>query len=152
MPFDNWEPNRSYEGEPTIRYNIEWKLSAKNRYQAGETELDIVVSPRQFWKYVLQPKLAEATADKPWKEDKTKLVLSVTDRKTGKTTTEYPKLDVKWSFIAQRLRDWALSLNDGKKITIMLIFYYQALDPGKPGRGAATANQLVDLEARRPES
>ncbi|KAM0390251.1 hypothetical protein ACHAPZ_011622 [Fusarium culmorum] len=104
VPFDNWEPNRSYEGEPTIRYNVEWKLSAKNRCQAGETELDIVISPRKFWKYVLQSKLTEASADKPWKEDKTKLVLSVTDRKT-------------------------------------------ALDPGKAGRGGATANQLADLEA-----
>lgn len=48
-----------------------------------------------FWKYVLQPKLTEASTDKPWKEDKTKLVLSVTDRKTAKITKEYPKLDVK---------------------------------------------------------
>ncbi|RKK81781.1 hypothetical protein BFJ68_g17590 [Fusarium oxysporum] len=148
VPFNDWEPNRSYEGEPTIRYNIEWKLSAKNRCQAGETELDVVISPRKFWKYVLQPKLTEASADKPWKEDKTKLVLSVTDRKTAKITKEYPKLDVKWSFIAQRLRDWSPFLNNGKKITIMLTFYYQALDPGKPGRGGATANQLADLEAR----
>ncbi|KAI3561788.1 hypothetical protein IWW34DRAFT_778803 [Fusarium oxysporum f. sp. albedinis] len=30
----------------------------------------------------------------------------------------------------------------------MLPFYYQALDPGKPSRGGATANQLADLEAR----
>ncbi|KAH7459096.1 hypothetical protein FOFC_13766 [Fusarium oxysporum] len=63
-------------------------------------------------------------------------------------TKEYPKLDVKWSFIAQRLRDWSPFLNNGKKITIMLPFYYQALDPGKPSRGGATANQLADLEAR----
>ncbi|KAJ0135061.1 Uncharacterized protein HZ326_21905 [Fusarium oxysporum f. sp. albedinis] len=80
VPFYDWEPNRC---------------------QAGETELDIVISPRKFWKYVLQPKLTEASADKPWKEDKTKLVLSVTDRKTAKIMKEYPKLDVKWPFIVQ---------------------------------------------------
>ncbi|KAH7108890.1 hypothetical protein B0J13DRAFT_527170 [Dactylonectria estremocensis] len=57
VPFADWEPDRSYEGEPTIRYNVEWKLSVKNRDQAGESELGIVISPHKFWKHVLQPKV-----------------------------------------------------------------------------------------------
>ncbi|CAM1508712.1 Fc.00g055600.m01.CDS01 [Cosmosporella sp. VM-42] len=148
VPFADWEPERSYEGEPTIRYNMEWKLFAKNRSQAGETELNIVVSPRKFWKYVLQPKLTDACAGNPWKEDKTKLVLSVTDRKTSKIIKEFPKLDVKWSFVAKQLREWSLFLNEGKKISITVTFYYRAVNPGKSERGSATANQQADLEAR----
>jgi len=29
--FTNWEPGWSYEGEPTIRWNMEWKVFVKNR-------------------------------------------------------------------------------------------------------------------------
>ncbi|RSL41598.1 hypothetical protein CEP54_015771 [Fusarium duplospermum] len=148
VPFADWEPERSYEGEPTIRYNMEWRLFAKNRSQAGETELNIVISPRKFWKYVLRSKLSDACADNPWKEDKTKLVLSVTDRKTSKIIKEFPRLDVKWSFVANQLREWSSFLTDGKKITIMVTFYYRAVSPSKPERGSATANQQADLEAR----
>ncbi|KAM6506777.1 hypothetical protein FALCPG4_018606 [Fusarium falciforme] len=35
--------------------------------------------------------------------------------------------------------------NDGRKIAIMMTFYYRAVDPSKSG---TTANQQVDLEAR----
>ncbi|KFA55563.1 hypothetical protein S40293_09988, partial [Stachybotrys chartarum IBT 40293] len=77
VPFANWDPERSYDGEPTIRYNVEWKLFVKNRGQAGESELDIVISPHKFWKHVLRPKVTEASANKPWVEETTKLVLSL---------------------------------------------------------------------------
>src|SRR2546421_4376453 len=59
VPFANWDPERSYEGEPTIRYNVEWKLFVKNRGQAGESELDIVISPRKLWKHILRPKVTD---------------------------------------------------------------------------------------------
>ncbi|RFN43710.1 hypothetical protein FIE12Z_12052 [Fusarium flagelliforme] len=149
VPFADWEPERWYEDEPTIRYNMEWKLFAKNRNQAGETELNIVIiSPRKFWNHVLRPKLAGACINKPWKEDKTKIVLSVTDHKTGKIIKEFPKLDVKWSFISKQIREWSPFLNSGKKITIAVTFYYRAIDVSKSGKSSATTNQQADLEAR----
>ncbi|KAK2755629.1 hypothetical protein CKAH01_17298 [Colletotrichum kahawae] len=94
VPYADWEPEQSYENEPIIRYNIKWKLFAKNRGQASESELDVVISLRKFWKHVLQPKVADASAGKPWKEEATKLVLSVTDRKTSNITKRFPKLDI----------------------------------------------------------
>ncbi|KAK1989646.1 hypothetical protein LX36DRAFT_717410 [Colletotrichum falcatum] len=94
VPYADWEPERSYDGEPTIRYNVEWKLSVKNRGQAGESELDVVISPRKFWKHVLRPKLIDASANKPWKADKTKLVLSVTDRRLAQKGTIASSLKV----------------------------------------------------------
>ncbi|KZL80461.1 hypothetical protein CI238_13420 [Colletotrichum incanum] len=148
VPYADWEPERSYDGEPTTRYNVEWKLFVKNRGQAGESELDVVISPRKFWKHVLQPKVADASAGKPWKEDATKLILSVTDRKTGKITKRFPKLEVDWSFVTRQLREWSKFLDDGKKITITATFYYTCLDTGKSARRGATAIQEADLEAR----
>ncbi|KZL80244.1 hypothetical protein CI238_13294 [Colletotrichum incanum] len=148
VPYADWEPERSYDGEPTIRYNVEWKLFVKNRGQAGESELDVVISPRKFWKHVLQPKVADASAGKPWKEDATKLILSVTDRKTGKITKRFPKLEVDWSFVTRQLREWSKFLDDGKKITITATFYYVCVDTGKSARRGATAIQEADLEAR----
>ncbi|KAK3369554.1 hypothetical protein B0T24DRAFT_632826 [Lasiosphaeria ovina] len=148
VPFANWEPERSYLGEPTIRYNVEWKLFAKNRGQAGESELDIVISPRQLWNHILRPKVTDACANKPWKEEETKLVLSVSDRKTSNITKRFPKLDVDWSFVAKQLKDWSKFLGDGKKITVAVTFYYLCVDTGKPGRRGATANQEAELEVR----
>ncbi|KAF6802793.1 hypothetical protein CMUS01_15261 [Colletotrichum musicola] len=148
VPYADWEPERSYDGEPTIRYNVEWKVFAKNRGQAGESEIDVVISPRKFWKHVLRQKVADASANKPWKEDATKLVLSVTDRKTGNITKRFPKLDVDWPLITRQLHDWSKFLVDGKKITITVTFYYLSVDTGKPGRRGATAIQEADLDAR----
>ncbi|KAE9565849.1 hypothetical protein CGMCC3_g17975 [Colletotrichum fructicola] len=131
VPYADWEPEQSYENEPIIRYNIEWKLFAKNRGQAGESELDVVISPRKFWKHVLQPKVAAASAGKPWKEEATKLVLSVTDRKTGNITKRFPKLDIDWPLVTRQLCEWSKFLDEGKKITITATFYYA----GRPLNG-----------------
>jgi hypothetical protein len=125
VPYANWKPDKSYDGEPTIHYNLEWKLSVKNRAQAGESELHVVIPPRKFWIHVLQPKITKACVNKPWKEEKTKLVLSVTDRKTAKITKEFPKLDIDWSYVTSQLREWSKFLNDGKVIMITVIFHYE---------------------------
>ncbi|KAI9155809.1 hypothetical protein HJFPF1_08398 [Paramyrothecium foliicola] len=148
VPFADWEQGRSYDGEPTIYYNLEWKLSVKNRRQAGESELHVVLSPRDFWKYVLRRKVADASAKKPWKEEKTMVVLSINTRPASKITKEFPKLDVNWSFAARQLREWSKFLNDGKTISITVTFHYECIDINKPGRGGATANKEADLEAR----
>lgn len=105
VPFADWEHGRSYEGEPTIYYNLEWKLSVKNRKQAGESELHVVLSPRELWKHVLRRKVANASAKKPWKEEKTMLMLSINTRPASKITKEFPKLDVNWSFITRQLQE-----------------------------------------------
>jgi hypothetical protein len=129
---------------------MEWKILVKNREQAGESELNIVLSPSKFWKHVLQTKVTNASINKPWKKDATKVILSVTDRKTGKIQKRFPNLDIDWVFVARQLQDWSKFLNDGKKITVTITFYYVHSSAGtdKPGRGGATANQEADLEAR----
>jgi hypothetical protein len=128
MRFTDWEPGRSYEGEPIIRWNMEWKVFVKNREQPGESELDLVISPRKFWKHVIRLKVANSTANKPWKKAVTKLVLSVTDRKTSNITKRFPGSDVDWSLVAKQLREWSKFLKDGKKITVTATFYYLCVD------------------------
>lgn len=63
--YANWEPERSYDSQLVIHWNMEWKISVKNREWAGESELNIVISPRKFWKYVLQLKVTAASTDMP---------------------------------------------------------------------------------------
>lgn len=86
--------------------------------------------------------------NKSWKKKGTKLILSVTDRKTGKIQKRYQQ-NIDWSFVATQLREWRF-LNDGKKITVTITFYYELanVDTRKSGRGGATDNQLAELEAR----
>lgn len=75
VPHADWNLERSYEGERTTHWNMQWKLCLKKREQTGESELGIVISLRRFWKHVLRPKVTTATAGKPWKEDDTKVVV-----------------------------------------------------------------------------
>ena len=149
VPYANWEPERSYDSQLVIHWNMEWKISVKNRERAGESELNIVISPRKFWKHILQSKVTAASTDKPWKKRDTKLVLSVTDRKTGKIQKRYPD-NIDWLFIATQICEWSTFVKGGKKITVALTFYYDIADTDttRSGRGGATANQLADLDAR----
>ncbi|KAK2020453.1 hypothetical protein LX32DRAFT_517204, partial [Colletotrichum zoysiae] len=62
--------------------------------------------------------------NKPWKADKTKLVLSVTDRKTSNITKQFQELLIDWPFVTKQLREWSKFLDDGKRITITAAFYY----------------------------
>jgi hypothetical protein len=110
---------------------MQWKLCLKKREQTGESELGIVISPRRFWKHVLRPKVTTVTAGKPWKEDDTKVVLSVTDRKTANTTKRYPKLEVEWKYVSKKLQEWSKFLAHGKKMTVTVTFYYQSVDVGR---------------------
>ena len=127
---------------------MQWKICLKKREQTGESELGIVISPRKFWKHVLYPKVTAATADKLWKEDDTKVVLSVTDRKTANITKRYPKLEVDWKYVSKQLQDWSRFIADGKKMTVAVTFFYQNVGSAKSGRRGATANQQAELEAR----
>lgn len=86
--------------------------------------------------------------DKPWKEDATKLILSITNRKIGNITKRFPKLDIDQLFVKRQLQDQSKLLNDGKKISVIITFYYQYIESNKSSRGGAIANQKVDLKAK----
>jgi len=141
----------SDEDEPTIPYNVEWKLSINRRRRAGESETGITESPRSFWKRLLQPKLGEATAKKPCRVDDTDIVMTTTHRSTGPFRKRYSNLDIDWPVIERRLRDWNKLPNTGKKrnlVTITITFESTHVESSKPAKGSATVNQLEDLQAR----
>ena len=67
--------------------------------QAGESELDILLSLRKFWKHILRTKAGNASANKP---DATRLILSVTDRSIS-NKKQFSKLDIGSQLIAEQL-------------------------------------------------
>lgn len=154
VPFAAWRPERTYDGAQTLRYNVEWKLFVKNRERAGQSELDIVLSPRRFWKHILQRKLSEASDDMPWKAGTALLVLSVNDRKTKSIKKRYAtQKEIEWSFVAKTIQSWSKSLGSEKIVSVDVKFYYEQLaeqNTAKTGRNA-TIRQRADLGARISE-
>ncbi|KAL7904183.1 hypothetical protein GGI35DRAFT_472568 [Trichoderma velutinum] len=151
VPFARWNPERSYRGGHTLRYNVEWKLFVKNRERAGQSELDIVLSPKDLWKHVLQPKVIEETSGKPWKEGAALFILSVNDRKTKSIKKRYAtQAKIEWLFVAKTLQEWGKSFDDEKTLTVEVKLYYEASTnlTGKSSVGkGATARQRADLGA-----
>ncbi|KAM3477535.1 hypothetical protein MY8738_006398 [Beauveria namnaoensis] len=148
VPFAAWKPARSYQNTQTLRYNVEWKLFVKNRERAGQSELDIVLSPREFWKHVLRPKLKEESEDKPWKAAAALFVLSVNDRRTKSIKKRYQSQSkIEWPFLAQTLQEWSKSLGNEKILSIEAKFYYEQSASqdaaAKAGRGASNQQRAV---------
>lgn len=150
VPFALWKPERSYDGAQTLRYNVEWKLFVKNRERAGQSELDIVLSPKHFWKHILQPKLTEASDNKPWKAAAALLVLSVNDRKTKSIKKRYAtQKEIEWPFVAKTIQSWSKSLGSEKTFSLDVKFYYEQSaqqNTAKTGR-SATIRQRAELGA-----
>ncbi|KAG9249981.1 uncharacterized protein F5Z01DRAFT_731324 [Emericellopsis atlantica] len=147
VPYADWRPTLPYNEQPPecIRYNVEWKLSVNNRQRSGESEPGVVISPQRFWKHVLRSK---KPPPKPWGSTETKIVLSVTDRKTGSITKRFPELKVDWSYVAKQLQDWSHFLRDGKKLSAQVVFYYEECGKTAPAARGATATQLAETNAR----
>lgn len=168
VPYADWRPGRSYNQQPAenIWYDVEWKLSVNNRRKTGESEPGIALSPRQFWKYVLQPKLQAVvkSAKSPLTASDTQILLSVSDRKTSSITKRFSKLDVNWLFVAKQLQEWSRFLTDDKvkKLKVEITFYYvEDKSRTAPAVRGANATQGAEREARisaeravlgRPES
>lgn len=126
VPFAAWKPSRSYQNTQALCYNVEWKLFVKNRERAGQSELDIVLSPKEFWQHILRRKLKEESEDKPWTDAAALFILSVNDRKTKSIKKRYQSQSkIEWSFLAQTLQEWSKSLGDDKTFTIEAKFYYE---------------------------
>jgi hypothetical protein len=151
VPVARWNPERSYKGAHALRYNVEWKLFVKNRERAGQSELDIVLSPKDMWKHILQSKVIEETTGKPWKEGAALFILSVNDRRTKSIKKRYAtQAKIEWPFVTKTLQEWGKSLDDEKTLTVEVKLYYEVSTSltGKESVGkGATARQRADLGA-----
>lgn len=146
-----YDCDTSDDDEPTNPYNVEWKLSVNRRRRAGESETSIIVSPRKFWKRVLQPKLETAMEKRPCKVDDTEIVMSTTHRSTKPFRKRFPNLDIEWSVVEKQLQDWNDLPSTGKKrnlITINVTFESTYTESDKVVKRKATINQLEELQAR----
>jgi hypothetical protein len=97
----------------------------------------------------LKLQTAVEKSSKPWNPAETKIVLSVTDRKTSNITKRFPILKVDWPYVANQLQDWSHFLRDGKRLSAQVTFYYTE-EGGKttPVTRGATATQLVETNAQ----
>ncbi|KAL6887037.1 hypothetical protein GGI43DRAFT_388302 [Trichoderma evansii] len=80
----------------------------------------------------------------------TKVIITVTDRRTKKVVETFREIDIDWSFVAKKLQEWSHFLRDGKIVNVKVIFYYiaQSGASGRPG-GGATKVQRADLSIWR---
>lgn len=86
LQLSEWEEGKSYDESPPtyLHYWIVWKVTLNNKVVRKNTEQDLVLAPRFYWRLFLQPKLKELVGKKfPQRRvelDDTAIVVSVNHR------------------------------------------------------------------------
>ncbi|KAH8434447.1 uncharacterized protein LDX57_012094 [Aspergillus melleus] len=128
LQYGDWGEGRTYDEDPPtcIHYLIEWKITLNNRTVAKDTEQDLVLAPRYYWRLFLQPKLKELLLRKyPYRKlesDDTSVVVSATRQKG--LTLRFDGTDVDWTSIEKQLLDWGDLFLAGKKLRLVISFNY----------------------------
>ncbi|OQD75547.1 hypothetical protein PENANT_c153G06638 [Penicillium antarcticum] len=152
LQFGDWEEGRTYDEDPPtcIHYLIEWKVTLNSRTVVKDTEQDLVLAPRFYWRLFLQPKLKELLIRKyPRRElelDDTSIVVSATRQKG--ITRRFDRTDIEWSSIEKQLHDWGDLFLAGKKLRLSISFNYTentstADRRATDKRGASSATQRM---------
>ncbi|KAJ5529828.1 hypothetical protein N7527_003221 [Penicillium freii] len=128
LQYLDWEEGRTYDEDPPtcIHYLIEWKVTLNNRTVVKDTEQDLVLAPRFYWRLFLQPKLKELIIRKyPHRKlqlDDTSVIVSATRQKGF--PLRYDGTDIDWSSIEKQLFDWGDLFLTGKKLKLSVSFNY----------------------------
>lgn len=130
LDFAEWSERNTYDEQPPscIHYSIEWKVTLNNRIVAKDTEQDLVLGPRNYWRLFLEPKLIELIGKKfprkRVKSDDTTIVVSVNQRSQRDLTRRFDQTDIDWSAIEKQLLDWGELFATGKKLRLSISFGY----------------------------
>jgi hypothetical protein len=119
---------------------------------AKDTEQDLVLAPRFYWRLFLQPKLKELLIRKyphrKLESDDTSVVVSAIRQKG--LTRRFDKTDVDWSSIEKQLFDWGDLFLAGKTLRLGISFNYTENTVGSTAnrtttdkRGASSATQRM---------
>lgn len=124
LQFGDWEEGRTYDEHlpACIHYLIEWKVTINNRTVAKDTEQDLVLAPRFYWKLFLQPKLEGLIVRKyphrKLESDDTSVVVSATRQKG--LVLRFDRTDIHWTSIEKQLLDWGDVFLAGKKLRLVI--------------------------------
>lgn len=149
----NLASDTSDEEDPTIPYNVQWKLSIKNRKQVARTELNIKKPIRVFWQEVLKEKLDKAIkkTKKNCEANSTDIILSTTHHGTKNVTLSFDDLDIDWRAVDRQRKEWNNLPATRKKpnvVTISITFDHTVVEAEKEPNAAATAAQLHNIRER----
>ncbi|KAJ5256672.1 hypothetical protein N7478_012776 [Penicillium angulare] len=151
LQFSDWEEGRTYDEDPPtcIHYLIEWKVTLNNRTVAKNTEQDLVLAPRFYWRLFLEPKLKELIMRKyshrKVQTDDTSVVVSAT-RQRG-IPLSFDGTNIDWASIEKQLTDWGDLFLTGKKLRLVISFNYIDSQSSTAGRrttdkrGSSSATQ-----------
>lgn len=99
-----------------------------NKPVRKNTEQDLVLAPRYYWRLFLEPKLNELLGKKFHQKtvelDDTTIVISVNHRNQPDLTLSYDKIDIDWPAVEKQLLVWGDCFRDGKKLTLNMSFNY----------------------------
>lgn len=119
-----------YDEQPPkcLYYSIVWKVTLNNKPVRKNTEQDLVLAPRYYWRLFLEPKLNELLGKKFHQKtvelDDTTIVISVNHRNQPDLTLSYDKIDIDWPAVEKQLLVWGDCFRDGKKLTLNMSFNY----------------------------
>lgn len=153
LPSANLVSDTSDEEDLTTPYNVQWKLSFKNRKKVARSELGIAISVRVFWKDVLKGKLDKAIekTKKTCEASSTEVILSTTHHGTKDVTLSFDALSIDWRAIDKQRKEWnSLPTKRNKRnvVTISITFDHTVIEAEKEPNAAASAAQLHDIRER----
>ncbi|KAA8641564.1 uncharacterized protein ATNIH1004_011700 [Aspergillus tanneri] len=131
LGLDDWEEERAYDEQPPIciHYSIEWKLALNKRVVVSDTEQNLVLAPSAYWDKFLNPKLERVVGqkfsrDQRVRPDDTAITVAINDRSEHNLTKRFEKTNINWSLVEDQLLDWGDLFRAGKKLRLIITFYY----------------------------
>ncbi|KAJ5865177.1 uncharacterized protein N7529_007093 [Penicillium soppii] len=155
LQLSEWEEGKSYDESPPtyLHYWIVWKVTLNNKVVRKNTEQDLVLAPRFYWRLFLQPKLNELVGKKfPQRRvelDDTAIVVSVNRRTQQDLILCFDQTDVDWPTVEKQLLSWGDLFSAGKKLTLNISFNYTDGIQGVKSGSRATDKRGVTSVTQR---
>ncbi|KAA8643693.1 uncharacterized protein ATNIH1004_010467 [Aspergillus tanneri] len=158
LGLDDWEEERAYDEQPPIciHYSIEWKLALNKRVVVSDTEQNLVLAPSAYWDKFLNPKLERVVGqkfsrDQRVRPDDTAITVAINDRSEHNLTKRFEKTNINWSLVEDQLLDWGDLFRAGKKLRLIITFYYlgdsrSCQKKGDKRGSSATQRMQVEME------
>jgi hypothetical protein len=122
----------------------------------SDTEQNLVLTPSAYRSRFLKPKLEQLigqkfSRDQRVRPDDTAVIVAIHDRSEHNLTKRFEKTDINWSLIEDQLLNWGDSFRAGKKLRLIITFYYLGDNRSYQKKGdkrgsSATQRMLGEME------